>query len=71
MAQCKYCGKQISWMIDGRKKVPVENDGLTHECENYKNARKSIKKIDPSSIDPELLKQYEQAINEKANKSKK
>jgi hypothetical protein len=71
MAQCKFCGKQVTWMVDGRKKVPVDGDGTTHECENYKNARDSIKRIEPTAMDPDLIKQYEQAINDRANKHKK
>lgn len=70
MATCKYCGKQITWMVDGRKKIPVEGDGMTHECENFKNARSSIKKIEPSAMDPELIKQYEQGINSYKKKKK-
>lgn len=68
MASCRYCGKEITWMKDGRKNVPVEGDGAVHKCENMINARKSFRKITPTEVDPELLKQYENAINEKANK---
>ncbi|MFG1499600.1 hypothetical protein ABMA70_05265 [Halobacteriovorax sp. XZX-3] len=68
MASCRYCGKEITWMKDGRKNVPVEGDGAVHKCENMINARKSFRKITPTEIDPELLKQYENAINEKAKK---
>ncbi|EPZ52298.1 hypothetical protein ACRXCV_13195 [Halobacteriovorax sp. GFR7] len=68
MASCRYCGKEITWMKDGRKNVPVEGDGAVHKCENMINARKSFRKITPTEVDPELLKQYENAINEKAKK---
>lgn len=68
MASCRYCGKEITWMKDGRKNVPVEGDGAVHRCENMINARNSFRKITPTEIDPELLKQYENAINEKAKK---
>lgn len=65
MSSCKYCGKEITWLQEGRKKVPVEIDGLVHECEEYKKARKSFKKISVGEIDPEILKQYEDAMNKK------
>lgn len=65
MASCKYCGKEVTWLQEGRKKVPVEMDGGVHECEEYKNARKSYKKIEVQNIDPEILKQYEDAMNKK------
>lgn len=68
MAGCKYCGKEITWLQEGRKRVPIDQEGLVHECEEYKKARKSYKKVDVNTIDPEILKQYESSINEKAKK---
>lgn len=68
MAYCKYCNKEITWLQDGRKKIPVENDGAKHECEVFKKSRASIKTINPSDIDPEVLKQYTDAINKKVKK---
>ena len=65
MAKCKYCGKEISWLKDGKKFTPLESDGTTHECENYKNSRKSIKNISVNEISEEELKKYEQNINKK------
>jgi len=65
MASCKYCGKQISWLKDGRKFLPLESDGTTHECENYKSARKSAKKVTVSDLTPEEIAKYEQNINKK------
>lgn len=60
MSRCRYCDKEITWLKEGRKNVPVENDGGKHECENFKNARNSYRKIEPSELDPEILKQYEE-----------
>ncbi len=71
MARCRYCNKEITWMKDGRKNVPVEHDGAVHKCDEMINARNSFRKITPTDVDPELLKQYEKAINEKASKTKK
>lgn len=65
MAYCKFCNKEITWLQEGRKKVPVEGDGSVHECEEYKNSRKSIRKVELNEVDPDILKQYEQAINNK------
>lgn len=65
MAKCKYCGKEVTWMKEGRKNVPVEGDGGVHHCEEMKNARSSLKSFDRSSISPEEIAKYEQAINQK------
>ena len=70
MANCKYCQKEITWMKDGRKNVPIENDGSVHECDEFKNARKSIKKFDRGSLSAEEIAKYEQAMNDQANKKK-
>ena len=65
MAKCKYCGKEISWLKEGKKFVPLESDGTIHECENYKSSRKSIKNISVGDISAEELKKYEENINNK------
>ena len=65
MAKCKYCGKEISWLKDGKKFIPLESDGTTHECENYQNSRKSIRNISVKEVSEEELKKYEQNINKK------
>lgn len=65
MAHCRYCGKEITWLKDGRRNIAVESDGAQHACEEYSKSKKSIKKIDRSTLDPELIKQYEQGINKK------
>ena len=65
MANCKFCGDTIVWMAEGRKKVPLNEDGMPHECEAFQKARKSFKKIERKEIDPDLIKQYEQNINQK------
>ena len=71
MARCKFCGKEITWMKDGRKNVPVEHDGTIHRCEEMKNSLRSAKKIEPTALSPEEIAKYEKAINDRANKSKK
>ncbi|MBG59604.1 MAG: hypothetical protein CMJ16_04000 [Peredibacter sp.] len=68
MATCKYCGKNVTWLKEGRKNVPVEDDGGIHECEQYKNVRRSAKKLTPNEIDPEILKQYQENMNKKLKK---
>ena len=70
MANCRYCNKEISWLKDGRKNIPVEIDGSKHECENLKQARGSYRKIDPSELDPEILKQYEENMRNATKKKK-
>ncbi len=71
MARCRYCDKEITWLKEGRKNVPVENDGAKHDCENFKNARNSFRKIEPNELDPDLLKQYQENMNNAINKGKK
>jgi len=71
MATCKYCSKEVTWMKEGKKNVPVEGDGTIHECDNYKASRKSIKVMGPGEVDPEILKQYEQSMNQQKVKKKK
>lgn len=68
MATCKYCSKSITWMKEGRKNIPVEDDGSVHECEQFKEMRRSAKKLAPSEIDPEILKQYQENMLKKLKK---
>jgi hypothetical protein len=65
VAQCKYCKKEITWIKEGRKNVPVESDGGIHECDEFKKTIKSIKKFDRGSLSPEEIAKYEQGINKK------
>ncbi len=68
MSRCRYCNKEITWLKEGRKNIPVESDGAKHECEQYKNARNSYRKIEPSELDPEILKQYQENMNKASKK---
>lgn len=70
MPSCKFCGKEIHWLKEGRKNVPVEVDGAKHECEEGKKAFKSARNVSVTSLSPEEIAKYEQAINE-ANAKKK
>lgn len=63
MAVCKFCRKEIVWMKEGRKNVPVDGDGTVHRCEEMKNTLKSIRQLDRTSLSPEEIKKYEEAIN--------
>ena len=63
MAKCKFCQKDITWVKDGRKNVPVEGDGGTHMCDNMINARNSLKSLDASTLSPEEIAKYEQGMN--------
>lgn len=71
MANCKFCGTEVTWIKEGRKNVPVESDGAKHECEHFKRSRDSIKKLKPADIDPEILKQYQENMNKELAKKKK
>ncbi len=68
MAKCKYCQTEVTWMKDGRKNVPVESDGGIHKCEQMLKMRSSLKTIQPTSLSPEEIAKYEQAMNEKTKK---
>lgn len=70
MANCRYCGKEITWLKDGRKNIPVENDGGEHKCEEYAKTRGSLRKIEPGEMDPEILKQYQENLKKARNKKK-
>ncbi len=75
MARCKYCQKEITWMKEGRKNVPVEADGGIHKCEQMLKMRSSLKTIQPTTLSPEEIAKYEQGMNqqvkEKAEKKAK
>jgi hypothetical protein len=71
MARCNYCGKDIIWLQEGKKKVPVENDGIKHECEEFKNSTSSLKTVELNHIDPEILKQYQANMDSPKGKRKK
>lgn len=68
MAKCKFCNREITWMKEGGRNRPIDSDGGIHSCEEMKNSMKSMKKIERTDIDADLLKMYENAINEKAQK---
>ena len=70
MARCKYCQKEITWMKDGRKNVPVEGDGGIHKCEQMQKMRGSLKTIQPTTLSPEEIAKYEKGMNENVEKKK-
>ena len=71
MASCKFCQKEITWMKDGRKNIPVEHDGTQHRCDEMMNARSSLVKIERTALSPEEIKRYEEAMNNQVSKTKK
>ena len=68
MARCKFCNREITWMKEGGRNRPIDGDGGAHMCDEMKNSMKSIKSLEPTAIDADILKQYELAINIKAQK---
>ena len=70
MSKCKYCNTDITWLKEGRKSVPVESDGAKHECENFTKARNSLKSMKPTDLDPDILKQYQENMNNALKKKK-
>ncbi len=68
MARCKFCSKEITWMKEAGRNKPINGDGGIHACDEMKNSMKSIKSIPATEIDSDILKQYEAAINIKAQK---
>ena len=71
MARCKFCNGEVSWIKEGRRNRAINGDGGVHGCEEMLNSMKSMKKLEKTDIDPDLLKQYESAINLKAVATKK
>lgn len=71
MARCKFCQKEISWIKEGRKNVPIESDGTVHRCQEMINARNSFRKIERTSLSAEEIKKYEEAMNNQVNKANK
>ena len=63
MATCKFCGKSIVWLKDGRKNIPAEEDGALHQCEEFQKSRKSMRTLKPVDLSPEEITRYEQSIN--------
>lgn len=68
MAKCKFCNREITWLKEGRRNRPIDADGGVHACDEMKKTLSSAKTINVTEIDPEILKQYEQSINQKAKK---
>lgn len=68
MANCKFCGKEISWLKEKGKFTPIESDGSVHECEEFKNSRKTTKIMKATDLSPEEIAKYENNINKKHKK---
>jgi hypothetical protein len=65
MANCKYCGAQISWLKEKRKFIPVEQDGGVHECQEYKKSLDKTRTMKATDLSPEEIARYEANINKK------
>jgi hypothetical protein len=65
MAKCKFCTKEITWLKDGRKFMALNPDGGEHKCEERQKTINSLKTFDKSSLSPEEIAKYEEAINSK------
>ena len=65
MAQCKYCGTEITWTKEKNKFIPINQDGEVHECQEFKKARSSVKKLNKSDISAEEIARYEKEMNKK------
>lgn len=68
MAVCKFCRKDIVWMKEGRKNVPVNGDGSVHRCEEMQKTLKSIRQIDINTLSQEEIQKYEEGINKRSKK---
>ena len=63
MADCKFCGKSITWVKEGRRNVPLEGNGEIHECEEFKKSQSSLKKLPRTTLSQEEIARYEEGIN--------
>jgi len=70
MAKCKFCNKEIVWTKEGRKNVPINDDGSTHRCDEMKKTIDSTKSIIRSDLSQDEISKYEQAINIAPSKRK-
>ncbi len=68
MATCKYCRREITWIKDGRKNVPIESDGLIHRCDEMLKTLQSAKTLEISSLSQEEIERYQNAINASVKK---
>ena len=66
MANCKYCGKEISWLKEKRKFTPIDQNGDVHECEEFKKSLKKTRRLQVSDLTPEEIARYEANINKKS-----
>ncbi len=71
MANCKFCGKEIVWMKEGRKNVPVEVDGAAHECEQFKSSRQSIRTVDLDEMSEEEMKKIYEGLKKNSARTAK
>ena len=71
MARCKFCSREITWMKESGRNRPIDGDGGIHSCEEMQNSMKSIRSIETTELDSDILKQYEMAINTKVASTKK
>lgn len=68
MAQCKFCGGEITWVKEGRRNMAVNPDTTSHKCEEMKRSMKTLKEIALGSLTTEEIARYELGINNKAKK---
>ncbi len=71
MAVCKFCRKEITWIKEGHRNVPIESDGAVHDCEEKKKSMQSIRRIDPTTLSPEEISKYEKTINDRVSQHNK
>ncbi len=71
MAKCRYCGKEIFWVKEGKKNVPFENSGDEHSCDERKSSLESFKTITTDSLSQEEIAKYEKAMNDSVGSKKK
>ena len=65
MANCKYCGQEISWLKENGKFTPIDSHGNVHECDEFKKSRKTTKVLNVGDLSPEEIARYESNINNK------
>lgn len=68
MAVCKFCGAKIIWLKEGRRNIPVSEEGERHSCDEMKKSLGSVKTFDRSQLSDEEIKKYESQINSRRKK---
>lgn len=70
MADCKFCGKKISWLKQGRGFRAFEEDGMPHECEERQKTLDTSKNLSVDDVKNEEIQKYLLEMKKRREKKK-